>query len=187
VRSANRAARAAERSLLAGLRPVLVPSRDDDPVERIMFGDSVWLTVPGHAAVIQPGNEAVHMAMGIRNAGAGLAVLHGWHVRVWEEGTTHDRPEIDDFRRQSRDLYIPAGDSGFWQGAIRDTSDESYRSIVAALRDDDRIVVDLLYGDYEGGQRTIARFSVVADGDRDDGARNASAVRYWNVDGADPR
>ena len=31
VRSANRAARVAERTLMAGLRPCSVPSRDDDP------------------------------------------------------------------------------------------------------------------------------------------------------------
>jgi hypothetical protein len=34
VRSANRAARAAEGSLLAGLRPLLVPSRLQDPPRR---------------------------------------------------------------------------------------------------------------------------------------------------------
>ena len=37
VRSANRAARVAERSLLAGLRPLLVPSRLDDPPQKIGF------------------------------------------------------------------------------------------------------------------------------------------------------
>ncbi len=34
LRSANRAARAAERSLLAGLRPLLMPSRLQDPRDR---------------------------------------------------------------------------------------------------------------------------------------------------------
>ena len=46
-------------------------------------------------------------------------------------------------------------------------------------------MIDLLYGDYEGGQRTITRFSVNPDEER--GARDAAVVRYWNVDGADPR
>ncbi len=31
VRSANRSARIAEQSLLLGLRPILIPSRDEDP------------------------------------------------------------------------------------------------------------------------------------------------------------
>ena len=37
VRSANRSARIAEQSLLVGLRPVLVPSRPEDPPERVTF------------------------------------------------------------------------------------------------------------------------------------------------------
>jgi hypothetical protein len=39
VKSAHRAARVAERSLLVGQRPVLIPSREDDPIERVRFGD----------------------------------------------------------------------------------------------------------------------------------------------------
>jgi hypothetical protein len=45
VRSANRSARVAERSLLVGLRPILIPSREDDPPERIRFGDNQTLIV----------------------------------------------------------------------------------------------------------------------------------------------
>ena len=37
VRSSNRSARVAERSLLAGMRPVLVPSRLEDPPEKVLF------------------------------------------------------------------------------------------------------------------------------------------------------
>src|SRR5205823_4670976 len=47
VRSANRAARTAERSLLEGLRPVLVTSRLQDPPEKIVFVDEHWVQVPG--------------------------------------------------------------------------------------------------------------------------------------------
>jgi hypothetical protein len=48
-----------------------------------------------------------------------------------------------------------------------------------------RIIIDLLYGDHEGGQRAIARFSLVA---ADDGqARYANVLRYWNLDNDDPR
>ena len=52
VRSANRSARVAELSLLAGLRPVLIPSREDDPAERVRFGDGQTL-VPGHGAALE--------------------------------------------------------------------------------------------------------------------------------------
>jgi hypothetical protein len=34
--------------------------------------------------------------------------------------TTEERPDRDEFRRQQLDLYLPAGDTGYWQGAMRD-------------------------------------------------------------------
>ena len=47
VRSANRAARAAERSLLAGLRPVLMPSNVDDPPQKVGFIGQSLVHDPG--------------------------------------------------------------------------------------------------------------------------------------------
>jgi hypothetical protein len=47
------------------------------------------------------------------------------------------------------------------------------------------VLVDVLYGDYEGGQRTIARFGLARHGAGE--AYRAEVVRYWNVDGEDPR
>jgi hypothetical protein len=47
VRSANRASRVTERSLLAGLRPLLVPSRPDDAPQKVGFVDGKWLRVAG--------------------------------------------------------------------------------------------------------------------------------------------
>ena len=41
-------------------------------------------------------------------------------------------------------------------------------------------MVDLLYGDHEGGQRTIARFGIT-DWPEVEGER-AEVLRYWNVD-----
>jgi hypothetical protein len=38
VRSANRSARVAERSMLAGLRPLLMPSRLQDPPQKVGYG-----------------------------------------------------------------------------------------------------------------------------------------------------
>ena len=120
VKSANRAARAAERSLLAGLRPVLVPSRDDDPEEHVLFGDGQAIAVPPHAGVIEAVDGSVYMALTVRNAGNGLAVMHGWRARVFDRSQGNTRPELDEFRAQQLDLYLPSGDAGFWQGAVRD-------------------------------------------------------------------
>jgi hypothetical protein len=46
-------------------------------------------------------------------------------------------------------------------------------------------MVDLLYGDHEGGQRTIARFGVTVN--EEGTARSANVLRYWNVDRDNPR
>jgi hypothetical protein len=66
-----------------------------------------------------------------------------------------------------------------------------YGSVREAVESDDALVIDLLYGDHEGGQRTIVRFALTAwplDEHKDDSSgRRVTAVRYWNVDRADPR
>jgi hypothetical protein len=184
VKSANRSARVAERSLLAGLRPVLIPSKDDDPVERVRFGDGRLLVVPGHGAAVEHVNGNVYMAMAVRNGGRGLAVIHGWRAGV-RERTDNTQPDIDTFRRNTRDLYIPAGDAGFWQGAVRDSNDPDYDELRRAIQTGQRITVDLVYGDHEGGQRTIARFAVSPWPDVE--GERAEVLRYWNLDRDDPR
>ena len=190
VRSSNRTARAAERSLQAGLRPLLVQTRDDDPVEHIMWGDRHWADVGGGATVAEfapapdGSGDVVYLAIPVRNAGAGLAVLHGWSPSaVWNNaGVPHAEP--DDFRRMTRDLYIAPGDTGFWQGAMRDPSEPLYGELVEAVREPRMFSIDLLYGDSEGGQRTISRFSLVPTGN---GAWTGSIGKHWNLDRDDPR
>jgi hypothetical protein len=183
VRSANRSARVAELSLMAGLRPVLIPSRTEDEPERVGFIDHEVLEVPGHGAAIEFANDSLYMAIALRNGGNGLAVIHSWRVDVYDRERSLERPELDDFRRQTRDLYVPAGDTGYWQGAIRDRSDPIFDQVLHALAERQRITVDILYGDHEGGQRTIARFGVLHEGDE----LRCEVARYWNVDRADPR
>jgi hypothetical protein len=198
VRSANRSARVAERSFMIGMRPVLIPSREDDLLERIRFGDGQIVQVPGHggAAEIHDGN--IFMALGLRNGGNGLAVIHGWRARARVDtsnpgaGRVNEAPDLDEFRAQQLDLYIPAGDTGYWQGALRDPSLPGYDEVTRRLQEGGPIQIDLLYGDHEGGQRTIARFVIApwpTDDDRPaiEAPMRAIVVRYWTVDGHDPR
>lgn len=185
VRSANRAARVAERSLLVGVRPLLIPSHEDDPVEYVRFGDGVVLTVNGHGAALTVEDGRVYLAIAVRNGGTGLAVIHGWRTEVAELTGGAPPPTVEDFRRQTRDLYIPAGYSGFWQGAVRDRDDPSYDELRAAAESQQRVMVDLLYGDYDGGQRTITRFGI--NRAEEVGGDRAEVLRYWNVDRDDPR
>jgi hypothetical protein len=184
VRSANRAARAAERSLLAGLRPLLVPSRLDDPDQKVFFMGGKYLKVPGGLALAQEQDGDLLLAASLRNAGAGLAVLHGWRFHP-RDMRGEDRPGPDDFTNQTRDLYVPPGDIGFWQGAFRDVGGPDYQVAHQAIKDADALTVDLLYGDNEGGQRVITRF-VLRPG-RTEGVFLSSATHHWNVDRPDPR
>jgi hypothetical protein len=45
-------------------------------------------------------------------------------------------------------------------------------------------MIELLYGDNEGGQCTISLFNLMP---RDDGGWLLSVGRHWNIDRADPR
>ena len=186
VKSANRSARVAERSLLAGQRPILIPTHDDDPPQMVRFGDGELIHVRGHAGTVELKRENLYMAIGVRNGGSGLALIHGWRIEVAEQ-TSNRPPSTDDFRRQQRDIYIPPGETGYWQGAIRDRSDPDYEQIRSAMRSGARISVDLIYGDYEGGQRTIARIGLTRDADAERDDYLAEVGRYWNIDGIDPR
>ena len=46
------------------------------------------------------------------------------------------------------------------------------------------VAIDLMYGDYEGGQRMISRFGLTAT---PNGSWLAIVGRHWNLDRADPR
>jgi hypothetical protein len=125
--------------------------------------------------------------MSLRNVGAGIAVLQGWHPRLdYRPGQPH--ADVDQFRRQGRDLYIPAGGIGFWQGAIRDADDDSYAGLAAAMKERQRFVIEVLYSDHEGGQRTISLFSAIPREGGDDPDQWLCTVgRHWNLDRPDPR
>jgi hypothetical protein len=183
VRSANRSARAAERSLLAGLRPLLIPSHPQDPQQKVNFVDGTYIVVPGGGGVAKAEEGAVYLALSLRNAGSGIAVLHGWHFYP-EQTTTAEHFPVDEFTRLTRDLYVPAGDTGFWQGSFRDPSSEEFAAAKRAIDAHAAMSVDVLYSDLEGGQRLITRFAMLP---AQDGAWLAAAGRHWTVDGVDPR
>src|SRR5207253_4849705 len=133
VRSANRAARVAEQSLLVGLRPLLLPSKLDDAPQKVGFADDKWFMVPGGQGAAEVSPEAVYLAMALRNVGNGIAVLHGWHFFPERRLTEMVPTPIDDFTRLSRDLYVPAGDVGFWQGAFRDPTAPEFAEAAASI------------------------------------------------------
>jgi hypothetical protein len=189
IRSANRsarvsefAARTAERSLLAAQRPLLVNSRFQDPPQKIQFYEGKWVAVDGQGAALEVGDGVVYMAVSVRNVGTGLAVLHGWSVSVGIQ-TERVHPPLEQFTEQTRDIYIAPGDIGFWQGALRDPQAEGFPAVAAAIEHGEVLVLYLLYGDFEGGQRVITQFSARQTNDK----WRISAGRHFYIDQRDPR
>jgi len=184
VRAANRAARVAEYSMQIGIRPLLMPSRLEDTVQKIMWGDEHWARLSGAGAVAETADDNLYLAMSVRNAGSGVAVIHGWHLVLQDLHQDHPHAEPDEFRRQIRDLYVPGDDVGFWQGAIREREDPEYDALLEAVRSPRVFAIELLYSDHEGGQRAIGRFALAP---LSDSQWLCSVVRHWNLDRPDPR
>jgi hypothetical protein len=220
VRSGNRSARVAEQSLQTSLRPLLMPSRLSDPMLKVNFGDNKWVRLPGGSAVAEigggdgtrgPGDSVIYLSVSVRNVGNGLAVLHGWRLTAYQQWPPDEpAPPLGEFQMQTRDLWISPGDIGFWQGAIRDLADQRYPMARRVIETRSDWIVDLLYGDQDGGQRAITRFrcqapawtgrhsddsSPPADGGgsgsgrpgADDGVWLATVARHWTLDQPDPR
>jgi hypothetical protein len=179
-----------EQSLKVGLRPVLFNARPQDPAQKVGFIDDHWLVLRDGLAAVQESAENLYLAIPLRNVASGLAVLHGWHLGTERVSAVTPPPTVDDFRRLTRDLYVPAGDVSFWQAALRDPEDAQYEELRAAITARSAIFVDVLYGDHEGGQRTITRFHITP---RPGGAEEepwlwlCGTSRHWNLDRDDPR
>jgi hypothetical protein len=167
-----------------GLRPLIVPSRLDDPVQKVGFMDGQVLRVDGGRGAAAATPDAVYLAMSVRNVGAGIAVLHGWRFSLQPGSGTGPPPPVEEFHRLTRDLYVPPGDVGFWQGVFRDPRAEEFRQAADAIAAGERLVIDILYGDHEGGQRAVSRLSLTP---ASDGGWMAAAARHWNIDRDDPR
>lgn len=184
VRSSNKSARVAERALLMGMRPVLVPSRRDGPEEKIFWGDDHHVRLPAGEATAEIADGNIYVAMSLRNVGNGFGVLQGWHVTSREANPSADVPDLTDFRPQIRDLYVPSGDLSFWQAGLRDEQDSHYQVMQTAITLRQPFLVYLLYSDHEGGQRTITRFVFNS---REDDRWLVVVARHWNLDRPDPR
>lgn len=188
VRSSNRSARIAEEAFEVNLRPVLVTSRIDDPIQKIRWVDDHWARLEGSRGSVEMVDGSIYLAISLRNVGSGLAVIFGWSV-LTELVRTNEIPHAapEDFRMQTRDLYIAPGDIGFWQAAIREAGDPDYAALSQDVQNVQPFTIDVLYGDHEGGQRTITRFGMIPMGTGDDAKWFPNVARHWNLDRPDPR
>jgi hypothetical protein len=183
VRSANRAARVAEISVMAGLRPLLMHSRLDDPTLKVGFQDGKWFHVAGGQGAAEANDEAVYIVMSMRNAGTGLAVLHGWWFAEEALAGVTEAPPLDEMHRLTRDIFVPPNDVGFWQGSFRDPASDEYATARRVIEARQPFGIAVMYGDVEGGQRAITRFGVFPT----ETGWLVTAGRVWNVDRNDPR
>jgi len=180
TRIAERSSQIAERALLIGLRPVMVPSRPSDPPEAVRFVEGRVVHVDGGMGAVEHEGENYYFVIPLRNVGTGLGVLQAWHLTApYRQSDQHPEPAA--FRAQTRDLYVPAG---FWQGAVREPDDPFRDGLAEAVAGGEALRLDLLYGDHEGGQRTISRFILARE---DDGRWRSSVIRHWVLEGVDPR
>jgi hypothetical protein len=141
----------------------------------------------GGQGIVDLVEDNIYLAISVRNAGSGLAVAQGWAVLAHVADAREPHLQPDQFRRQTRDLYIAPNDVGFWQAAIREASDPDYTALRTDIEAMQPFTVEVLYGDLEGGQRTITRFGMIPY--RNDGNCwwYPNVALHWNLDRPDPR
>ncbi|MEA3055517.1 MAG: hypothetical protein QOD30_949 [Actinomycetota bacterium] len=183
VRSASRAARATERALQVGIRPVLATTRFEDATQKISFLDR-WVKVEGGRAFVDVTDEAIYLVIPIRNVGNGIAVLDRWDFRVYREDEERAHGDPATFRRLTRDIFVAPSDIGFWQGALRDPEEPAFAEVRQAIEQRQRLLIDVLYADHEGGQRTITRWGLTP---HESGVWLPTVTAHWNLDRDDPR
>ncbi len=185
LRSANRSAQIAEVALQEQRRPILVPSRLDDPTQRINFADGQWVHADGGHAEALNVDGRVYLAISLRNVGSGLGVCQSWAAQAgasFSSAEPRPMPESS-FHTQTRDLYIPGGDVGIWQGALRNPDDPLRAELAAAIDEGQVITLELLYSDLTGRQRAITRFGLMPTKE----GRLTSMSRHWFLDFDGPR
>jgi hypothetical protein len=185
VRSSNRSARIAEAALQEQRRPVLAPSRFDDPLQKIMFVEGHWIRADGGRGAAEHIDGIVYLGISLRNVGSGMAVCQAWTIRTGLSSSRElpGHAPLEEFRLQTRDLYVPAGDVGMWQGALRDPEGSLRAAVAEAIDGRETLSIELLYTDQVGGQRTITRFGLIPTAD----TWLASVNRHWYLDWDGPR
>ena len=141
-----------------------------------MFVDRHWMSVDGGHAGVELADGVVYLAMPVRNVGNGIAVIEILGLPFAGQLTVGDVGiEVEHFRPQTRSLWIPPGDVGFWQAALRDETEEIFGVIAEAIGEG-AVTVELLYRDHEGG-RTVTRFSLSATTETPVGGSRCPATR----------
>ena len=122
VRAGNRTARAAERALQVSLRPVLAPSRLQDPQQKVTFADSHWVMVDGglgSAEATDQGHPPGHVDPQRRQRPGRPARLAALPRGSPAEGTQAPPRRATRPDSAAREVTVPPGDPRFWGGPAR--------------------------------------------------------------------
>ena len=184
TRSANHSARIAERALALNLRPVLIPAHEWDEAERVTFYDEI-VELRGGYATVEDRSGNLYFAAQLRNVGAGIGVLTSWLVEPGPDVALSGdgglpMPDYDSFVAQQRSLYVPPGDVGYWQGAIRKTDTDRGDAVELrrAIDARTRLTIYLRYADMDGGHDTVSRYTLSPD---ENGDWLFGIVRHWTL------
>ncbi len=116
---------------MAGLRPLLVPSKLDDPHQKIGFVDDKW--VMARAVVASPRwekTQSTSRSLSETSVPESLSSTAGASFRAAGSKTHTGSLRTS---RDSRATYVPVGDVGFWQGAFRDPAEPEFRGCREAI------------------------------------------------------
>ncbi len=180
TRSSNRSARIAERALDLNLRPVLIPAHEWDDAERVTFGDREIVQLRGGFASVEVRGDNLYFAAQLRNIGGGLGVLTSWWMDFDPQPSLDKPPDLGLFNAQQRHLFVPPGDVGYWQGAIRteDTDRGDRETLRRAIEHRKRLALFLRYSDQDGGHDTLTRFTLMPD---ENGDWLFGIGRHWTL------
>ena len=183
VRSANRAARVAEAAYLVNLRPVLVTSRLEDPIRR----SAGWTTTgPGSRAARRPPSSSTGPSIWRSRSATWARASPCRLAGRCDRAHSNDRGAArrpDDFRMQLRDLYVGPATSGSGRRRSGSRDDPDYGWLSQAITRRAAFTIELLYGDHDGGQRTITRFGMIPlpRRRRSAGSRPCPGTGTWTV------
>ena len=107
-------------------------------------------------------------------------MLTSWWMDFDPQPSLDKPPDLGLFNAQQRHLFVPPGDVGYWQGAIRteDTDRGDRETLRRAIEHRKRLALFLRYSDQDGGHDTLTRFTLMPD---ENGDWLFGIGRHWTL------
>ena len=159
-------------------------------MQKVRWMDDHWARFDGGRGTAELVDGSVYLAISIRNVGSGLAVPFGWaaiqgvgdHPGPTRRAGGFPAPNARPLRGPVR-FRVLAGRHPKRRPARR----PDYHWLSRTIASHDAFTIELLYGDHDGGQRTISRFGMIPWTRGEEVHWYPSAARHWYLDRPDPR